>query len=143
MARPGRCDVDADARADAGQLDDRQRVVDFGGVGIVDREGADVGARQVARQLWRLKGRKRHALGELFVQETTVMQEVGRLDGAALEEHLRRRQAGFGAGRLEGLGFRFVAVRCVEQGASVMAPISGGRRNSFSSPIQPSIASAC
>jgi hypothetical protein len=44
------------------------------------------------------------------------MQEIGRLDGTALEQQLRRRQPGFGAGRLKGLGFRLVAIRRVEQG---------------------------
>jgi hypothetical protein len=38
---------------------------------------------------------KAGAFRELLVQETTVVQVVGRLDGAALEQQLRRRQAGF------------------------------------------------
>ena len=53
MALPGmqrqarRRDVDADRhRADAQALD-RQRVVDLGGAGIVDREGLHVGQRQI------------------------------------------------------------------------------------------------
>jgi hypothetical protein len=52
------------------------------------------------------------------VQEAAVMQVVGRLDSAALEQHLRGTQAGFCAGRLKGFGFRLVAVRRVEQGIS-------------------------
>ena len=114
--QPGRRDVDADARADTGQLAHRQRVVDFGGLRVVDREGAHVGARQVVRQRRRLERRESRALGKLFVQEAPVVQVVGRLDGAALEQQLRRGQAGFAAGRFEGLGFRLVAVRRVEQG---------------------------
>jgi len=119
--QPGRRDVDADARTNAGQPDDRQRVVDFCGLGVVDREGADVGARQVARQLGRVERREAGAFRELLVQESTVMQEIGRLDGTALEQQLRRRQAGFAAGRLEGFGFRLVAVRRVEQGVGQRA----------------------
>ena len=47
MAKPRCGDVDADARADAGELDDRQGIVDFGGVGIVDREGPHIGLWQI------------------------------------------------------------------------------------------------
>ena len=43
------------------------------------------------------------------------MQIVGRLDRTALEQQLRRTQAGFCTGRLESLGFRLVAIRRIEQ----------------------------
>ena len=116
-----RGDMNTDARADTGQFDDRQRIVDFGGAGVVDREGADIGTRQIARQRRRFERREGDALRKLLVQKALEMQMIGRLDGAAFEQQLRRRQTGFAAGRLESLGFRLVAVRRVEQGVGQRA----------------------
>ena len=111
-----RCrDVDADAGTEAGKQRHRQRIIDFGSVGVVDREGTNIGARQVVGRRRRVEGRKPGTLRKLLVQETAEVQEVGRPDRAAAKQQLRRRQAGFRAGRLERLRFRAVAVRRIEE----------------------------
>jgi hypothetical protein len=114
-AERGCGDVDADARADAGQPDDRERVVDLGGGGVVDRKGGDIGARQIAGQFRRGERGKGRAFRELFMQEAAVVQVVGRPDRAALEQQLRRGQAGITTGGFEGLGFRLVAIGRIKQ----------------------------
>ena len=97
-------------RQPAAVLGDREGVVDLGGGGIVDGEGADVGEGQIGGFGRRVDGREAGAVREVFEQETVEVQFVGRGQGRS-EQQAGRRLTVFGAG-----GFRALVSRRLRSG---------------------------
>ena len=114
-AERGRGDMDADADRPAGQLRDRERVVDLGGRGVVDAEGLGLGEGQVGRGSGRRQVRECDAPGEVLREKSPEMIIVRRRQRPAALEEARRRRLEALAGLLEGLPFDALAVGIVEQ----------------------------
>ncbi|MNS41413.1 hypothetical protein D3C72_737640 [compost metagenome] len=90
QARRG--DVDADRDGVAAHALHGQRVVDFGGLRVVDREGPHAfGQRQVVGDGRRRERGKAGALGEVLEQEAPPVELVGRIDGAGALQQIERR----------------------------------------------------
>jgi hypothetical protein len=87
----GRGDVDAQHHGAGAQALHRQRIVDFGGLRVVD--GIGLHRRPAAGRRWlrRCQRRKAGALGEVVEQKALPVELVGRVDGAGLLQQIQRR----------------------------------------------------
>ena len=120
QARRG--NVDAQQHGAAAQAAHRQRVVDFGGVRVVDGKRLHLGQRQVARRLRRgQRRRKSRALGKVVEQKALPVELVAGTDGAGLLQQCQGRQVRGAAGVHHGLVFGRVLVRAKQNLVELLA----------------------
>jgi len=68
--------VDAQRDRAGPEPGDGERIVDFGGLRIVDREGLHLGQRQIGRRLRRIERGECRALGEVVEQKALPVELV-------------------------------------------------------------------
>ena len=109
QARRG--DVDAQHHGARAQALQRQRIVDFRGVGVVDRVGLHIGQRQVLRRRRCVQRWKRCAFGEVIEQKALPVELVARINRAGFLQQRQRRGVCGAAGFDHGFVFGRVFVR--------------------------------
>ncbi len=117
-AEARRGDVDADAQAAVRCHGQREGIVDFRGVGIVDGKSLHRRQRQVGRiDCRRASGETRAApaVRKMLEEKASEVQLMAVGQGAAALQQAFRTLARGGAGSFQRLGFRPVAIRLVEQ----------------------------
>ena len=87
-------DVDAQHHGAAAQALQRQGVVDFRGLGVVDGVRLHVGQRQLVLDGWGLQRRETSAFGEILEQEALPVELVGRVDGTRTLQQVEWRGLG-------------------------------------------------
>ena len=80
--------MDAHSDAVAAQALNRQSVINFGGLRVIDGIGFDSGQRQFSGDGWRLQRGESRSLGEMLKQKTLPVKVVSGADGACfLQQH--------------------------------------------------------
>ncbi|MNV21950.1 hypothetical protein D3C71_1129030 [compost metagenome] len=128
-----RGDVDAQHHGARAQALHRQRIVDFGGLRVIDGIRLRGGQRQLVRNGGCGDGGKACALGEVLEQEALPVELVGRIDGARLLQQVERRGVRGAAGVHHGLvlgrvlvGLEQDLVELVADGLRAFAPSQRG-----------------
>ncbi len=116
-----RGDVHADPHAAVCQMLDGERIVDFSGGDVVDRERLHVGFRQIFRQRADRDRRKTGAVREKLGEEFRLVQCAGRRNPAAFEHQPRLRNAARRGRAFERLVFDRVLVRLGQQSQRLAA----------------------
>jgi len=114
-------DVDAQHHGARAQALHRERVVDLGGLRVVDRIGLHGGQRQVCGRLGCGDGRKARALGEEVEQKALPVELVARIDGTCLLQQIQRRGVRGAAGFYHGLVFGCVLVGAEQDFVELLA----------------------
>ena len=105
-----RRDVDAQRDRACPEPGDREGVVDFGGLRVVDGKRLYLGQRQVGRGLRGVQRRKARALGEVVQQKALPVELVARINGARLLQQIQRCGVRGAAGLHHGFVFGRVLV---------------------------------
>ena len=114
--------MNAERDAATAQSAHRQRIVDLGGAGIVDREGLHPGQRQLRIVDERgLQRRKAGALGKMLEQEALPVELVGRVDGAGALQQVQRGHLCLFRGMHHGLVLGRVLVRLEQDPVELLA----------------------
>ncbi|MDH6592824.1 hypothetical protein M2165_002713 [Variovorax sp. TBS-050B] len=117
-----RGDVDAHGDAPAAQALHRERIVDLGGLRVVDREGLHAfGERQFLGDGGRGQRRESGALGKVLEQEAPPVELVGRIDRAGALQQFERRALRGARGLDHGLVFGCVLVGLEEDLVELLA----------------------